>query len=114
MAQFEFVLWLVKWIDSQKEFHFDWNEGNIQKNQNKHDVTSAEAEALFSNTDFLFPLGIQIEPKAAEPRFGALGMTLLGRHLSVCFTIREGQIRIISIRPMSKKERKHYEEIRKK
>ena len=36
-----------------------------------------------------------------EPRFGTLGMDLLGNRLFVSFTIREGRIRVISIRPMS-------------
>jgi len=60
------------------------------------------------------PLGIQISPAVDEPRFGALGMDLLGHRLAVCFTIREGKIRVISIRPMSGSERKRYASLRKK
>ena len=47
-----------------------------------------------------------------EPRFGALGTDFSGRKISLYFTIREGRIRIISARPMSKIERKNYEQIR--
>ena len=111
MATFEFVSWLVKWIFAQENFEFEWDDGNIQKNKSKHDVTNDEAEELFVNSEFLVPLGIQVPPSVSEPRFGALGVTSSGRLLSVCFAIRDGRIRVISIRPMSKKERKHYEQI---
>jgi uncharacterized DUF497 family protein len=59
----------------------------------------------------LVPLGIQVAPATNEPRFGALGVDFSGNKLSLCFTIREGKIRIISVRPMSKLERKNYESI---
>jgi uncharacterized DUF497 family protein len=60
----------------------------------------------------IVPLGIQVAPATNEPRFGVLGTDFSGRKLSVCFTIREGKIRIISARPMSKNERMNYESIR--
>jgi uncharacterized protein len=112
MAQFEFVAWLVKWILEQENFEFDWDQGNSTKSLQKHEVSPASAEQVFLNKDFLVPLGIQVTPTTNEPRFGALGMDISGRKLSLCFTIRSGRIRIISIRPMSKIERKHYESIR--
>ncbi|PJE67058.1 hypothetical protein COU93_00860, partial [Candidatus Shapirobacteria bacterium CG10_big_fil_rev_8_21_14_0_10_36_6] len=40
----------------------------------------------------------------------ALGVTENNRKLSVFFTIRDKQIRVISARDMSKKEKKLYEE----
>lgn len=60
----------------------------------------------------LVPLGIQVAPTTNEPRFGALGTDFSGKKLSLSFTIREGRIRIISVRPMSKSERKNYEQVR--
>jgi uncharacterized DUF497 family protein len=112
MAQFEFVEWLVKWLLSQKNFEFDWDHGNSNKSASKHQVSVESAEQVFRNKDTLVPLGIQIVPSTDEPRFGALGMDLLGRRLSVCFTIREGKIRVISIRPMSQSERRNYASVR--
>lgn len=114
MAQFEFVAWLVQWLFQQENFAFDWDEGNSDKNLQKHKIDTEYAEQVFNNKDFLVPLGIQVSPLTNEPRFGALGMDLLGRHLAVCFTIREGKIRVISIRPMSRLERRNYASLYKK
>ena len=112
MAQFEFVAWLAKWILEQDIFDFEWDHGNSTKNMQKHAVNAESAEQVFMNKDLLVPLGIQISPEANEPRFGVLGTDFSGKCISICFTIREGRIRIISARPMSKIERKNYESIR--
>ncbi len=40
----------------------------------------------------------------------ALGVTYEGRRLFVAFTIRRSRLRIISARPMSRRERVAYEE----
>jgi len=112
MAQFEFVAWLIQWILQQDDFEFDWDQGNSTKSAKKHQIGLESAEQFFRNKEVLVPLGIQVSPPADEPRFGALGMDLLGRRLSVCFTIREGKIRVISIRPMSPAERKKYASLR--
>ncbi|OFZ79593.1 MAG: hypothetical protein A2583_13365 [Bdellovibrionales bacterium RIFOXYD1_FULL_53_11] len=105
---------MADWLVARKRFEFLWDTGNETKNLQKHRVTITEAEQVFQNIDCLAPLGIQIDPKPDEPRFGALGMTLLGRMLAVSFTVRAGKIRIISIRPMSAKERRIYGKIREK
>jgi uncharacterized protein len=112
MAQFEFVAWLVKWLLQQQDFDFEWDQGNSTKSVQKHRIEPEAAEQVFRNREFLVPLGIQVSPKANEPRFGALGMDLLGRQLSVCFTIRSGRIRVISVRKMSQTERKQYASLR--
>lgn len=69
---------------------------------------------MFYNKDFLVPLGIQTTPPVNEPRFGILGKDLSGARLSICFTLREGNVRVISARPMSRIERKNYEEALRK
>lgn len=112
MAQFEFLEWLVTWLFSLDVFEFEWDEGNSTKSSLKHKIEVESAEQLFRNKEMLVPLGIQVSPKANEPRFGVLGVDLSGRHLSISFTVREGKIRVISVRPMSRKERKHYAEVR--
>lgn len=112
MAQFEFVAWLVQWLFQQEDFEFDWDTGNSTKSELKHKINVETAEQVFRNKEFLVPLGIQVSPAANEPRFGALGMDILGNRLSVSFTIRAGKIRVISCRPMSKLERRNYASIR--
>jgi uncharacterized protein len=112
MAQFEFVAWLVKWILEQEVFDFEWDYGNSTKSLQKHNISSESAEQVFLNKDMLVPLGIQVAPTTNEPRFGALGTDFSGKKLSLSFTIREGRIRIISVRSMSKSERKNYEQVR--
>lgn len=112
MAQFEYIQWLVDWLFSRRKFEFLWDEGNQSKNLKKHGVSTPKAEQVFLNRDCLAPLGIQVSPKPEEPRFGALGMTLLGRRLAISFTLRAGKIRVISARPMSAKERRMYATIR--
>lgn len=112
MAQFEFVAWLVKWILEQEVFDFEWDHGNSTKSLQKHKIRAESAEQVFLNKDLLVPLGIQIAPITNEPRFGALGTDFSGKKLSLSFTIREGRIRVISARPMSKSERKNYEQVR--
>ncbi len=87
---------------------FDWDEGNSMKNA-KHSVSNAEAEQLFVNE----PLVVLQDAvhSAAEQRWHALGRTNESRLLHATFTLRAGdtRVRIISARPMHRKERKVYE-----
>lgn len=86
---------------------FDWDRGNTLKND-KHGVTMLEAEQIF----FVAPLVITPDERHSktEPRFRALGQTLLGRKLAIIFTLRAGGtlIRVISARDMHRKERTIY------
>src|SRR5438105_2332558 len=87
---------------------FEWDDGNSMKNE-KHSVSDAEAEQLFVNEPLLV-----LEDRAhsaAEPRWHALGRTDEGRLLHATFTLRAGgtRVRIISARPMHRKERTAYE-----
>ena len=96
-------------IDFKRIVGFEWDEGNSQKNQEKHGVTQGEAEEIFFNE----PLLIAEDQKHSshEMRFAALGKSNFGDLLTAIFTLRKKQtlIRVISIRPMSKRERKYYE-----
>jgi uncharacterized protein len=97
-------------IDFSRIVGFDWDDGNSLKSVNKHAVRQAEAEELFASDRLL----IVEDPKHSqgEPRYRALGQTVLGRRLHVSFTLRaEGtKIRVISARDMSRKERASYEQ----
>lgn len=86
---------------------FDWDQGNIEKNWQKHKVHYKEAEEIFFNKPLkIFP---DKEHSKKENRFLALGFTNSKRKLTIIFAIREQKIRIISARNQSKKERKIYE-----
>jgi len=86
---------------------FDWDKGNIRKNEIKHGVTSTECEQIFHNKPLI--IAQSLGRLNTEIRFSALGKTYASRLLQVIFTLREEKIRVISARPMSKKERGIYE-----
>ena len=87
---------------------FDWDQGNARKSFDRHGVTNPEAESMF----FQEPLLIVDDPRhsLAERRYHALGRTATGRLLHATFTLRGGGtlLRVISVRGMSRKERRIY------
>jgi len=85
---------------------FDWDEGNIKKNWEKHKVTYLECEEVFFNE----PTVVEQNKTHAltEERYYVLGETNAGRLLFVVFTMRGDKIRVISARDMNKKERRYY------
>ena len=85
---------------------FEWDEGNSGKNEKKHGITDREAEEIFFNKPLIIGRSLKGE---AEVRYAALGKTYGSRLLAAVFTIRSKRIRVISARPMSKKEKKVYE-----
>jgi len=87
---------------------FQWDKGNIRKNLEKHNVTTQEAEEIFVLEPFLISEDTR-HSTATEQRFNGLGQTRRKRKLFVAFTIRDNQIRVISIRDMKQIERSHYE-----
>ncbi len=90
-----------------KPMKFDWDNGNLSKNYEKHNVTWQEAENIFNNE----PITVEDDEvhSASEKRYSALGKTQKGRKLFVVFTLRNSKVRIISARDMNKKERIIYE-----
>ena len=87
---------------------FDWDEFNIHKNWDKHQVSWWECEEVFMNEPLL--LLEDSKHSESEKRHYALGKTIDDRELFVSFTVRELKIRPISARDMSRKERKIYAE----
>jgi len=85
---------------------FQWDEGNRDKNWEKHRVSDAESEQAFFNFPLVF--GDDVAHSRDEPRCYALGKTNAGRLLFVGFTIRGTLIRIITAREMTRKEKKRY------
>lgn len=86
---------------------FGWDQGNINKNLIRHNVSNQEAEEIFADENIL--TSEDIKHSNIEKRFQALGKTKKGRLLFASFTLRKEKIGIISTRDASKKERFAYE-----
>src|SRR5438034_7359942 len=90
------------------DFAFEWDEKKARQNRKKHGVSFEEASTVFGD-----PLSRTIpDPlhSEEEDRFVILGESLRRRPLVVVFTERAENIRIISARPATRRERKDYEE----
>jgi uncharacterized protein len=111
VAKFRFVQWLWDWLLALHEYSFEWDSGKSTKSVQKHNVSCAEAEEVFTQRRFV-PLGQQYQPHTEEPRFGTLGETASGKLSFIAFTLRRGTIRIISARPMNDKEQAFYASLR--
>ena len=85
---------------------FDWDEANVEKNWEHHQVTQEKAEDVF----FSEPLVVRgdVRHSQREKRYYALGQTSRRRHLFVAFTIRRKLIRVISARDMNRLEQEFY------
>ena len=87
---------------------FEWDANNARLNLAKHGVPFEEAATVFGD-----PLSVTISDPAhsqAEDRFIILGRSHLDKLLAVVHTERGDNIRIISARRASRRERKQYEE----
>lgn len=86
---------------------FEWDEGNLLKNWEKHGFSAPECEQIFFNQ----PLITESDEKHSqqEARFYVLGQTDAGRLLFIVFAVRNNLIRVISARHMNRKERRVYD-----
>ena len=87
---------------------FEWDARKAQTNLAKHGGAFEEATTVFGD-----PLSVTIPDLAhsqAEPRFIILGRSHRQRLLVVVHTERPDNIRLISARRASRRERKDYEE----
>lgn len=86
---------------------FDWDTGNRGKSLKKHGVTDEESEEAFFDTGKrIFRDTVHSE---CEDRYVLIGQTKQGKILFTAFTFRKDKIRIISSRPINKKEQELYE-----
>ena len=86
---------------------FTWDERKAAANQKKHGVSFEEAQTVFDN-----PLAVIFDDERHslnEPREIIIGHSARNRLLLVCFTERDGDIRLISARRATPKERRDYE-----
>jgi len=87
---------------------FDWDEGNKDKNWDKHQVDFRECEEVFFNQPLL--INEDIKHSFHEKRYYLLGRSDTNRMLFLVFTLRNNKIRVISARDQSNKERMIYEQ----
>ncbi|MEI7899319.1 MAG: BrnT family toxin [bacterium] len=85
---------------------FDWSGGNAEKNRERHRVMPLEAEQVFFNSPLLAKA--DAAHSIHEQRLFVLGQTDEGRELFVAFTVRAKRIRVVSVRDMSRQERRNY------
>ena len=87
---------------------FQWDPRKAAANAEKHGVSFEEARTAFAD-----PLGrIMPDPRHSihEQREVLIGMTERSRIVAVMFTERDQNIRIISARLVTRRERHDYEE----
>jgi hypothetical protein len=91
----------------ESELGFDWDQGNLDKNWFKHQISLKESEEAFLDLQGL----VSADPvhSHTELRWFLLAKTKSNKLLSIFFTYRKNKIRIISARPMSRKEKQRYE-----
>ncbi|WP_097126367.1 BrnT family toxin [Spirosoma fluviale] len=91
---------------------FQWDSGNkkhVTEDYPERGNTIEEVESLFADSDFK-PLPDRIDSRG-EQQYHSVGLSNQNRLLYVVFSIRNGQIRPISCRPASRKERIRYAQI---
>ena len=95
-------------VDFGKVTGFQWDAGNVKKSLTKHRASVQEAEEIFADPN----VQVLDDPghSEAEMRWKAFGTTSAARLLVVSFTVRGSLVRVISARPMSRKERRIYEQ----
>lgn len=87
---------------------FEWDEAKAETNERKHGVAFSEALTVFA--DPLSLTGFDPGHSDDEDRFITMGTSVAGRLLVVSHTERDDNVRIISSREASRKERKDYED----
>ncbi len=88
--------------------NFEWDPGKARQNRRKHRVSFQEAATVFGD-----PLAVTYpdpDHSLSEQRFITVGMSSVGRILIVAHADRHENIRIISVRKTTQRERKQYEE----
>jgi uncharacterized DUF497 family protein len=93
-------------VDWSQITGFEWDSGNAWESVDKLGVSCEEAESVFAQNEVLV---LKDERHSQmEMRWHAFGNSNRNRLLSVTFTVRKNLLRVISARPMNKRERKTY------
>jgi uncharacterized DUF497 family protein len=86
--------------------NYQWDPKKAAVNLEKHGVDFADAVGVFEDE---WALTIKEEYIEGEQRFVTMAMDFLGRVLVVVYTYRNDDIRLISARRATKRERRVYE-----
>jgi uncharacterized protein len=84
-----------------------WDPRKAKANLAKHRVRFSDAEAVLFDPN---ALTVEDFGARAEQRFVSVGTDGVGRVLVVVYTYRGDDVRLISARPATRKERTNYEE----
>ena len=85
---------------------YQWDPVKADSNLKKHGIDFADAVGVFEDE---WALTIKEQYIGNEQRFVTIGMDFLSRALVVVYTYRNNDIRLISARTATKKEREIYE-----
>ncbi len=88
---------------------YEWDRNKASSNQTKHGVTFEEAKSVFEEDLNTLTLS-DVEHSFEEERYIEIGMSNQGRLLSIVYTERNANIRIISARPATPREVRLYEQ----
>ena len=93
---------------SYQGIRFEWDRKKASENLKRHGISFETAcEALLDP----FVRVVDVEGEKGEVRETVVGLSIAWQLLYVVYTLREGDIfRIISARPVTKTERRYYEE----
>ena len=85
---------------------FRWNPRKAGSNLKDHDIDFADAIGIFED---IYALTLREEAHPTESRYVTTGQDFLGRMVTVAYTFRDDDCRIISARKATPVERKEYE-----
>ena len=83
---------------------FEFDPAKSALNTEKHGMDFVEAQLLWADPALLVVQARNVD----EPRFLAIGK-IGARHWSAIYTMRDGAVRIISVRRARREEIEHYE-----
>ncbi len=86
--------------------NYVWDLEKAASNLEKHGIHFADTVGVLEDEQ---TLSIEDPGDYGEERFVSVGMDYLGRILTIVFTYRNDEIRLISARKATKKERSAYE-----
>ena len=89
------------------ELSFDWDPIKAELNKQKHNISFEEAKTVFDD-----PLAVLFDDEVHsvyEPHEIIIGHSIQQQLVFVCFTERDGSIRIISARRATLREQHDYE-----
>lgn len=98
--------WLYVFCAYNKAVSYEWDPNKAKSNYRKHDVHFADAVAVFEDEDALW---FEDSDVYDESRFVAVGMDHLAQIITIIFTYRGENIRLISARKATFQERRTYE-----